>query len=388
MFYLGIDQHRKQLTINLRNEAGDVVRRRQVSTRWKSMDAFCAELDELTAGDGGYIAMFEVCGFNDWLLTRLGQHGLCRQTLLVQAETRSKHKTDKRDANRLCELLWINRERLLTGKKVQQLRVVHLPDARDAVARQLTALLVRTTRQRTRTINSIHHLLLKHNLQQDCPTKSIKTKKARAWLSKLELPVVDRLEMNQLLEQWTLWDRQHEQLSQEIHVQQQAHPGAQLLRTLPGCGVFSSLALACRIGDIHRFDRPQSLANFFGLTPGCRNSGDTKQRLGSITKQGSSLVRFVLGQQVLLFMKRKAAFRHWYKQIKNRRGSKIARVALMRRLATIMWHMLHDGKPYRPYGLNPAPTEPTQETLLTSTPDTTPATSARARQKGLARRPL
>lgn len=388
MFYLGIDQHRKQLTINLRNEAGDVVLRRQVSTRWESMEAFLAELDGLSAADGGYIAMVEVCGFNDWLLTRLGQHGLCRQTLLVQAETRAKHKTDRRDANRLCELLWTNRERLLAGKKVQQLRVVHLPDAEDAAARQLTAVLVRTTRQRTRTINAIHHLLLKHNLQQDCPTKSIKAKKARAWLSQLKLPPVDRLEMNQLLEQWTLWDKQHEQLSQEILVRQQAHYGALLLGTVPGCGVFSSLALACRIGDIHRFARPQSLANFFGLTPGCRNSGDAQQRLGSITKQGSSLVRFVLGQQVLLLMKRKGAFRQRYKQIKNRRGSKIARVALMRRLITIMWHMLHDDKPYRSYHLNSATPDTTDEMLTATAPDATPATSARARQKGLAGRPL
>lgn len=352
MFYLGIDQHRKQLTINLRNEAGDVVARRQVSTRRDKIAEFLAELAELTAGQG-YIAMVEVCGFNDWLLAELAAQAACRQTLLVQAESRSKHKTDRRDANRLCELLWTNRERLLTGKKVQQLRVVQRPTALDAAARQLTAMMRRATKQRTRSINAIHHILLKHNCQQDCPTKTLKTQKARRWLSKLQLPAMDRLEMDQLLAQWVLWDQQCEQLSQQIEACHQQHPAAVLLRSLPGCGVMSSLALACRIGDVRRFARPGSLANYFGLTPGCRNSGEAQQRLGSITKQGSSLARFILGQQVLQLMKRGGPLRRWYKEIKNRRGSKIARVALMRRTVTIIWHMLTHEEPYRPYSVDP-----------------------------------
>ena len=71
MFYLGIDQHRKQLTVNLRNEAGDVVLRRQVSTDWRKAREFLAQLAAQTSGDGGYVTIVEVCGFNDWLLKLL-----------------------------------------------------------------------------------------------------------------------------------------------------------------------------------------------------------------------------------------------------------------------------------------------------------------------------
>jgi transposase len=267
MFYLGIDQHRKQLTINLRNEAGDVVLRRQVSTDWRNAREFLDQLAAQTSGDGGYVTIVEVCGFNDWLLKLLAGEPTCRRTLLVQAEQRAPHKTDRRDANRLCELLWTNRERLLAGKKVQQLRVIASPNESDAQARQLTALWRRATRQRTRTINAIHHLLLKHNIQQTCPTKGIKTKAARAWLAKLKLPTTDRLEMDLLLDQWLLWDRQCEQLDQQVKLQQRQHAGALLLASVPGCAAFSSLALACRVGDIRRFAGPQSLANYWGLTP-------------------------------------------------------------------------------------------------------------------------
>jgi hypothetical protein len=44
-----------------------------------------------------------------------------------------------------------------------------------------------------------------------------------------------------------------------------------------------------------------SLANYWGLRPGCRNSRDATARLGSITKQGSAMVRFILGQAIHLF---------------------------------------------------------------------------------------
>ena len=52
---------------------------------------------------------------------------------------------------------------------------------------------------RTRTLHKIQKILLKHNLQQDCPTKGLQTKKAKAWLKELSLGVVDRLELDQLL---------------------------------------------------------------------------------------------------------------------------------------------------------------------------------------------
>ena len=72
-----------------------------------------------------------------------------------------------------------------------------------------------------------------------------------------------------------------------------------MLATIPGCAAYGSLALASRIGSIERFPRPASLANYWGLTPGCRNSGEATDRLGSITKQGSAMARFILGHMVV-----------------------------------------------------------------------------------------
>jgi hypothetical protein len=107
------------------------------------------------------------------------------------------------------------------------------------------------------------------------------------------------------------------------------------------------LAIICRIAPVGRFPHGRSLANFLGLTPGCRSSGDT-ERPGSITKVGSRMVRCLLAEVVLHLLRRDGTVRTWYQRIKRRRGSKIARVALMRRTATIVWRMLSTGEPWRP----------------------------------------
>ena len=349
MLYLGIDQHRKQLTVCVRNEEGDVILRRQVSTEWDRVRAFGAEIRKL-AGPAGFVVIVEVCGFNDWLLKLLAEYDR-RETFVVQPEKQSKKKTDRRDANALCEILWLNRQRLLDGKPVQGVRVVHLPSVQDAADRQLTELRKRVGQLRTRTINKVKHLLRKHNLEQESPTKGLDTVKAKKWLATLALETMDRLEMDLALTQWKQWDEQIETLDAAIRKRQAKNAPAALLATIPGCGAYSSLALASRIGDIERFPRPASLANYWGLTPGCRNSGEATDRLGSITKQGSVTARFILGQLVLHVLRRDAAMRSWYGRIKKRRGSKIARVAVMRRLATIIWHMVKHRQPYVVGGL-------------------------------------
>ena len=338
MLYLAIDQHRKQLTVNIRNDEGDVLVKRQVSTEWERVRAFFDSLRAQAEPEGGFVAILEICGFNDWLLEMLEEYG-CSETVIIQPEKRSKKKTDRRDAAALGELLWVNRSRLLQGKPVYQLRRVQPPTPQERQDRQLTGLRRRLTQLRTKAINRVQHILMRHNLQQECPTKGIQTIKAKEWLSKLALDWMDRLEMDQLLAQWTLLDEQLDEVNKRIEERQNKNDVAHIVASIPSMGAYSSLAVASRIGPIDRFPRAKSLANFWGLTPGCRNSGET-DRPGSITKQGSAMVRYILGQLVARLLRHDPYLKQWYQRIKKRRGSKIARVAVMRRVAEIIWHMV------------------------------------------------
>ncbi len=72
MLYLGIDQHARQITVSLRNEDGDVVLARQVSTQPAKINEFFQRLTrERLRGDEQFVAVLEVCGVNDWLIRML-----------------------------------------------------------------------------------------------------------------------------------------------------------------------------------------------------------------------------------------------------------------------------------------------------------------------------
>ena len=116
MLYLGIDQHARQITISLRDEQGDVLQTRQVSTQPAKINEFFQRLTrERLRNNEQFVAVLEVCGFNDWLIRMLCDYR-CHKVILIQPDDRKRRKTDRRDAAALSELLWVNRGRFLQGK--------------------------------------------------------------------------------------------------------------------------------------------------------------------------------------------------------------------------------------------------------------------------------
>ncbi len=264
MLYLGIDQHARQLTISLRDESGDVVQARQVSTEPKRIRAFFEQLTHERLGGGeAFVAVVEVCGFNDWLIQMLHEYG-CRKAILIQPEDRKQRKTDRRDAAALSELLWVNRARLLEGKPVRGLRQVDIASHVDQENRRLTTLRKEVSRARTRVVNKIRHILRRHNRQWEMPTKKFPSKSAIAWLKQVVLPEIDRLEMNHLLAELDQVEQRRKELGQVIIERCGVSEEAQLIASMPGVSYFTATSLACRVGRVERFPRAHSLPNYWG----------------------------------------------------------------------------------------------------------------------------
>jgi transposase len=341
MLYLGIDQHARQITISLRDENGDVLQARQVSTQPEKINAYFQRLTRERLRNGeSFVAVLEVCGFNDWLIRMLRDYR-CHKVILIQPDDRKKHKTDRRDAAALSELLWVNRDRLLHGKPVRGLRQVDIASTTDQENRRLTTLRKDAGGDLTRVINKIKQILRRHNLQWEMPTKTFPTKSAIAWLKQLVLPEIDHLEMTHFLAALEQVEQRMKELEKVIAQRYDTSKQAAILSSMPGMGGgFTAMSLACRVGRVERFPRAHSLANYWGLTPGCRNSGENNQRLGSITKAGSGMARWLLAQVTHKVLRKDGRLREWFKRIKRRRGAGITRVAVMRKLTTIIWHML------------------------------------------------
>jgi transposase len=86
-------------------------------------------------------------------------------------------------------------------------------------------------------------------------------------------------------------------LGGEIHRQLRGHRGYQAIQAIHGIGPTIAAILVAEIGDVARFRSAPALCSWAGLTPKHRQS-DTKTTRGSITKQGSKLVRWALIEAV------------------------------------------------------------------------------------------
>lgn len=122
------------------------------------------------------------------------------------------------------------------------------------------------------------------------------------------------------------------------------------LLTVPGVGPVTANVIASEVGDFNRFKKPEHLTSFAGLVPRERSSGG-KQRLGGITHAGSPYLRYVLIETAMRIRdcQDTASLYLFYKKIKQKSGAMKARIALARKILTVMWFMMKNKQDYVAY---------------------------------------
>jgi transposase len=135
------------------------------------------------------------------------------------------------------------------------------------------------------------------------------------------------------------------ELSQAIEQEVEKSPEAQRLMTHPGVGPLTALAFVLIIGTTERFRSGKPIASYLGLVP-CEESSGDRRRLGHITKQGNSLLRFLLVEAAQVTVRSDPEWRSKYFHLAMRRGRKIAKVAMARRLAIRLYWMWRKGWDY------------------------------------------
>jgi transposase len=121
------------------------------------------------------------------------------------------------------------------------------------------------------------------------------------------------------------------------------------LMTMPGVGPMTALGFVSTLDNVVRFEDAHKVEAYLGLTPGEHSSSDRQQRL-SITKAGPTRMRWLLVQAA--WAARRAApadpMVKWSFQVEQRRGKRMALVALARKMAGVLFAMWRDEKPYDP----------------------------------------
>jgi transposase len=138
-----------------------------------------------------------------------------------------------------------------------------------------------------------------------------------------------------------IYDREITMLDRHIHRQLKDHRGYQAIQAIPGVGPVIAAVMVAEIGDISRFSSPEKLCSWAGLTPKHYES-DTKVVRGRVTKQGSKLLRWACIEAVSRY-RGGPRLRADYYRIAERRGKNKARVAVARRLLTLVFYGLRDG---------------------------------------------
>jgi transposase len=367
--YVGIDVHRKRSQVAVVAEDGQVRVNRNVVNGVEPILKLIGDLPN------GTPVAFEAAYGWGWLVELLEDYGFAPHMvhpLRCKAIASARLKNDRVDAATLAQLLRADLlpEAWIAPKQVRQLR---------ALLRHRVALV----RLGTGLRNRIHAVAADHGYDR---SGSYWTGPGRSWLVELPLPAVSRQIIIDSLAFIDALAPTIEQLDRQVHTRVRNDPRVKVLTALPGVGEFTAMVLLAEIGDIGRFPNARRLASWAGLTPTVRGS-DLTVRHGHISKQGSPYVRWVLNQAAQT-AKRHPDFAATYHGIAKRRGTKIATVAVARKLLTRAYHLLADSD------AQPVATETNQNTIRVARTVRHPAHKpggvtrpGRARPSGMSRPP-
>lgn len=265
------------------------------------------------------------------LLAELGHELWIGNSAKIRASEVRKQKTDERDARLILDLLLTHR-----------FPKIWVPTAAERDLRQLLWHRHKLVGLRTMLGNQLHFLAMSQGL---CRKKKLFTRHGRRELTGLTLGPWAGRRRGELLHLLDQLDPAIDELDRAVLEEAQRREDAVRLMTHPGIGPVNALAFVLTIGPVARFERSKQIASYLGLNPSEHSSGG-KRRLGAISKQGNTMVRWLLIEAAHHAVRFDPELRQDYQRLKSRRGNAVAKVAIARKLAVRMYWMLRSGADY------------------------------------------
>jgi transposase len=307
----------------------------EVTERRLSHSEQGAEAKKFYLGLAGPVRVgLEASGQSQWferLLAERGHELWIGDAAKIRASTERKQKTDRRDANLLLELL-----------EQERFPRIWVPTPAERDVRQLLLHRAKLVRVRTQVKNQLQALALNQGVQRKRKLWSAVGRKQLENLPLLPWASRRRAELLKLLDEL---ERSVTALDGAVLQEAHARPAVRRLMTHPGVGPVTALAFALTLGPAERFRRGKQVASYFGLIPSEHSSGG-KQRLGHISKQGSSFVRGLLVEAAQSAVRHEAQLRREYQRLAQRRCRALAKVAIARKLAVRLYWMLREEVDY------------------------------------------
>jgi transposase len=259
------------------------------------------------------------------VLAELGHELWVGDAARIRASEVRQQKADPRDAEHILDLL-------RTGRFPR----IWVPSMEERDLRQLLVQRMKLVRARTQVKNQLHALAMSQGV---CRKGRRRSAAGRAELERLALLPWAARRRKELLEWLGRLDEQVRELDRAVEEAGRARPDVALLRTHPGVGMVVALAYVLTVGPVERFPKSGKLVSYWGLNPREHSSGG-RQRLGAISKQGNTMMRWLLVEAAQTAARFDPELRRIYQRLKRRRNSGVAKVAVARRLANRWYGML------------------------------------------------
>ncbi|MHB8513140.1 MAG: IS110 family RNA-guided transposase [Actinomycetota bacterium] len=325
MLYVGVDLHRKQSHVAVLDEEGEQLASRRVAG--SEPEEFFRIFGEFEPER--FEVAFEATYGWGWFADMLSDAGITAHMahpLACKAIASARVKNDAVDAKTLAHLLRTN---LLPKAWIAP------PEVREA--RRLVRSRASLQRIASRCKCQVHAILADYRVS--LPMADTFGKAGRLALAHVELPPIPDERVRTLLRLIDAVGLEVTSAERAMRVLFKDDPAIKRLLPIPGIGFLTAATIATEVGDLPRFPTADRLCSWAGLTPSEHSSAESTRR-GHITKQGSRWMRWALVESAAGPTLRYQDLKRFHDRIARRRGRKIARVALARRLTQLCFYAM------------------------------------------------
>src|SRR5713226_7540724 len=320
--YIGVDFHARAQTISyLTTEDGEIRRLELDHGQPNEVRSFYQQFagQQVVVGfeSSGYAAWFEE------MLEELGCEIWIGHATAIRLFARRRQKNDRRDADLILDLL-------VRGDFPR----IHRYSAESRAVLQQLRYRQRLVKMRTMLLNSLVFMAASRGVVL---RSQLKTKRGLERLRQIALPPALREQRDELCQLLLDLKLKIDKVERELAAKAESDIRVRRLRTQYGIGPLTGLCLAHTLESPERFANPRKVTAYVGFDPVEDSSGE-RRRIGSISKQGSRLLRFYLVEAGQIAIRKDQDLARVYKRILLRRGHATAKVAVGRRLFSTCFH--------------------------------------------------
>ena len=333
-YFAGLDVSLEETAICVVDETGQILKEARAASEPEALDALFSTLGLPLERLG-----LEACSLTAWLhgeLKAAGWPAICIESRRAKAAMGAMpNKTDRNDARAIAQIM-----------RTGWFRAVHV---KTTTCRSWRSLLIarRTVLNEMRSIENVVRAILRETgLKLGTPARKDFIVRARELIGGED--ALARM-TEPLLEILGVMLREFARLTKQILDVVRDEPICRRLMSAPGVGPLKALAFRATIDQPERFGKSRNVGAHLGLTPRRYQSGETDVQ-GRVSRCGDELARTALyeaAHSLLVRSKKWSALRAWGMAIAKRRGMARARVAVARKLATILHRMWIDGAEFR-----------------------------------------